>query len=343
MIHTAARALPAALAAALAATSGCAMATYRPTEPRPVLGPGVMIDVVSVRGALNHAEVLLRTDQRALIGPFSWTSGDHESCSAEMALAVGHKVPVTEEEEAPPTFEITGTETVFVNLGSPPRPPGTDLFLDVSVVIGDHAGCMRVPLTAGDRTMWRAAAPPWSVSFGLRIEHPLAPLGGTGLRTTLETRVIRPLGPVRGFFGFTFGFAGCRGGNCPPETSDQGPDGSVTGVFGHLGGELGVDRRFELGRRLSLAVTLGASISGFHVPAPEGWVGDQNGTVAGPFASLALFGLGGDDGRFPGLAPEARRLRGGPELLVHRLTAFNRGPTETAWVVGIGWRVEGTN
>jgi len=36
-------------------------------------------------------------------------------------------------------------------------------------------------------------------------------------------------------------------------------------------------------------------------------------------------------------------MRSGPELFVHRLTAFARGPTESAWVIGLGWRIEGTN
>jgi hypothetical protein len=302
-----------------------------------------MIDIVSIRGALEKAEVLLRTDQPALIGPVSLSSGDRESCSSEMSLAVGRDVHVAEGEQAPPTFEITGTQTVFVDIGEPPRPPGQDLFLDFKVVSGGHEGCMRLPLTAGDQTMWRAESPPWAGGFGLRVDHPLAPLGGTGARVTLEARAIRPLGPVRGFFGFTLGVAGCRGVGCPPETLDQGEDDGVTGVFGHFGGELGVDRRFQLGRRWTLVAALGGSVSAFHVSAPPGWIGDQNATVAGPFASLTLFGLGGDDGKIAGLTPDARRLRGGPELFVQRLTAFNRGPTESAWVIGIGWRAEATH
>jgi hypothetical protein len=335
---------PAALALALA-LAGCAMTTYRPTEPRPVLGPGVSIDVVSVRGAADKAEVLLRTQQPMLIGPVSLSSADHESCHPELpAQSVGRDVRVAEGEQAPPSFVVNGAETVFVDLSGPARPEGPNAFLDFKVDTGSEQGCVRVPLTAAtaDQTMWRAESPPWSVSLGARIDHPLAPLGGTGARLTSELRVLRPLGPVRGFFGFTLGGAGCRGALCPPESVDQGEDESVTGVFIHYGGELGLDRRFELGGGRALVATLGGNISSFHVGAPPDWAGDKNGAVAGAFASLTLFALGGASA-IPGFAPAARRLHSGPELFVHRLTAFGRGPTETAWVVGFGWRLEGTN
>lgn len=332
-------------AAALAALAGCAMTTYRPTEPRPVLGPGVVIDVVSVRGAVDKAEVLLRTQQPTLIGPVSISSPGHESCHAELpAQAVGRDVRVAEGEQAPPSFVVNGVQTVFVDLAGPVRPEGPNAFLDFKVDTGGQQGCIRVPLTAAtvDQTMWRADSPPWSVSMGARIDHPLAPLGGTGARLTTEVRVLRRLGPVRGFFGFTLGGAGCRGPSCPPASLDQGEDDGVTGAFLHYGGELGIDRRFRIGGRWTLAVTLGGNISSFHVGAPPDWPGDKSGGVAGPFASLTLFGLGGDSA-IPGFAPEARGLHSGPELFVHRLTAFGRGATESAWVVGFGWRAEGTN
>ena len=332
-------------AAALAALGSCAMTTYRPTEPRPVLGPGVMVDVVSVRGAADKAEVLVRTQQPTFIGPVALSSPDHESCHDELPIQpVGRDVRVAEGEQAPPSFVVNGTETVFVDLSGPARPEGPNAFLDIRVDTVTQRGCLRVPLTAAaaDQTMWRAGSLPWSVSMGAHLAHPLGPLGGTGARFTTELRAIRDLGPVRGFFGFTLGIAGCRGGLCPPESLDKGEDEGATGVFLHYGGEVGLDRRFRLGANLTLAATLGGNISSFHVSAPADWPGDRSGGVVGPFASLTLFGLRGDSA-IPGFSPEARRLHSGPELFVSRLTAFGRGPTESAWVVGFGWRLEGTN
>ncbi len=331
-------------AAALAALTGCAITTYRPTEPRPGLGPGVMIDVVSVRGAADKAEVLLRTQQPTLIGPVSMSTGDRPSCDSEQSLPVGHDALVAPGTHAPRSFEINGVETVFVDVGGF-HPAGPNQFLDFKVDNGTEQGCMRLPLTAaGDQTLWRASTTPWSLSLGLRLDHPLAPLGGTGMRVTTEARAIRPMGPVRGFFGFTVGVAGCRGADCPPENViSDGDDDPTTGVFGHIGGELGIDRQFPLGRRWALAATLGGNISVFHVGAPADWLGDQVAGVVGPFASLTLFGLGSYDAAIPGFTPEARKMRSGPELFVHHLTAFARGPSESAWVLGFGWRIEGTN
>jgi hypothetical protein len=62
--------------------------------------------------------------------------------------------------------------------------------------------------------------------------------------------------------------------------------------------------------------------------------------VAGPFASLTLFGPRAE--LIPGFTPPAHRGAHGPELIVQRLTAFGRGPTESAWAIGVGWRIEGT-
>ena len=330
--------------ASLVALAGCATTIYQPTEPRPGMGPGVTIDVVSIRGAADKAEVLLRTQQPTLIGPVSMSTGDGPSCSSEESLAVGHDAQVAPGTHAPPSFEINGVDTVFVDIGGfhVPRP---NQFLDFKVDNGTQQGCMRLPLTAaGDQTLWRASTTPWSVSLGLRLDHPLAPLGGTGMRVTTEARVIWPWRRVRGFFGFTVGAASCRGADCPPENVvSGGDDDPTTGVFGHIGGELGVDRQFPVGRRWALAATVGGNISVFHVGAPAGWPGDQVAGVVGPFASLTLFGLGSYDAPIPGFTPEARKMRSGPELFVHRLTAFARGPSESAWVIGFGWRIEGTN
>jgi len=331
------------VAAALLALTGCAATIYQPTEPRPGMGPGVTIDVVSIRGAADKAEVLLRTQQPTLIGPVSMSTGDRPSCSSEESLPVAHDAQVIGA-HAPPSFEINGVDTVFVDIGGfhAPRP---DQFLDFKVDNGSEQGCMRLPLTAaGDQTLWRASTTPWSLSLGLRLDHPLASLSGTGMRVTTEARVIWPLRPVRWFFGFTVGAAGCRGADCPPENIiSSGDNDPTTGVFGHVGGELGVDRQFPLGRRWALAATLGGNISVFHVGAPADWPGDQVAGVVGPFASLTLFGLGSYDAAIPGFTPETRKMRSGPELFVHRLTAFARGPTESAWVIGLGWRIEGTN
>ncbi len=303
----------------------------------------MVVDVASIRGAAGVAEVSIRTERPTLIGPFSWSSGATEGCSADQELAVGREAKFTPETALlSPQFETNGSDVVFVNLGKGLGVAGPGLFLDVKVDSSGAQGCLRLPLTAaGTETLWQAGAAPWVVSFGLRLEDPLSTLEGTGGRVTTELRVLRPVGPVRAFVGFTLGGATCRGANCPPlDSSADGEDTETPGVFFHFGGEVGLERRIGIGRR-SLGVTLGGSLTYFHLGAPPGYADGKNLGVGGPFAALALFGPAGDI--VPGFSPAARRGSSGPEILVARQTAFGRGPTETAWLVGFGWRFEFTN
>ena len=253
--------------------------------------------------------------------------------------------PLAEGDHAPPSFAINGAETVFVDLGGPARPAGPNPFIDIRVDTGSQQGCIRVPLTAaGDQThVARATSPPWSLSLGAAHRSPAGAARRHRRARHQEVRALRPLGPVRGFFGFTLGVAGCRGADCPPESPQQrSEDETTTGVFGHSASSwawTAASSSAGAGRwPRRWAATSRSSTSA----RPTDWPGDQSGAVAGPFASLTLFGLGGDDSAIPGFVPEARRLRSGPELFVHRLTAFGRGPTESAWVMGFGWRIEGT-
>jgi hypothetical protein len=86
---------------------------------------------------------------------------------------------------------------------------------------------------------------------------------------------------------------------------------------------------------------VGGSLSFFHLGAPPDYGAGKNAGVGGPFASLTLFGPRGDI--VPRFKPTARRGSSGPEIFVARQTAFGRGPTESAWVGGFGWRFEITN
>jgi hypothetical protein len=310
------------------AAAGCAATTYRPTEPRPVAGPGVQVDVMSIRGAAHEAEVAIRVQQPTLIGPVTLSTADKESCSSTEALPVGYRAQGSDFAQITDAFEVNNTDVVFVELGSGPEVARSGLFLDLKVDTSAAQGCLRTPLTAaGNETLWRAERAPWALSAGLRFDAPLSPLEGTGSRLSLEFRALFPVGPVRLLYGLTFGGATCRGGNCPS-----------VGTYGD-DAEMGVERRVPIGR-WSLAVTLGGSISVFHLGAASDYTGERTAGVAGPFASLTLFGSRADI--IPGFAPPARRGAHGPEVFFQRLTAFGRGPTESAWVAGFGWRIEGT-
>jgi hypothetical protein len=331
----------AALATVILA-GGCGHTVYRPTEPRPVMGPGVQVDVMSIRGAAHQAEVAIRTQQSTLIGPVSWSTGDRPSCTATEALPIGRNV---EQQGAfvriPDAFEVNGSDLVLVDLGTGSEMAQRGLFLDFKVDTGSAQGCLRAPLTAaGPETLWRAERRPWALSAGLRLDTPLEPLGGTGTRVSAEFRALFPVGPLRLLYGIILGGAGCRGGDCP-DIQSYGDDenGGIAGLFFHTGGELGVERRIAIGR-WSLSITAGGSIEWFRLGAPPGYSGGQNVGVAGPFASLTLFGPRAEV--IPGFSPSARRGAHGPEIFGQRLTAFGRGATESAWAVGLGWRFEGT-
>ena len=331
-------AAPAALA--LAVACGCAATSYRPTEPRPVMGPGVLVDVMSIRGAAHEAEVSIRTQQSTLIGPVSWSTADKESCSSTQALPIVNHPESGIAQRIPDAFEVNGAGVVFVQLDIGREIAQRGLFLDFKVDTGDARGCLRVPLTAsGSETLWRAEGRPWSLSAWLRFDTPLEPLEGTGSRLSTEFRALFPVGRFRLLYGIIVGGATCRGGNCPPlEAYGDDENGGVSGLFFQIGGELGIERRIPMGR-WSLAITAGGSISEFHLGAPPDYGGGRNVGVAGPFASLTLFAPRPD--LIPGFDPPAGRASHGPEIFVQRLTAFGRGPTESAWALGFGWRIEG--
>jgi hypothetical protein len=327
--------------AVVVAMSGCAASVYRPTQPRPAIGPGIAADIVSIRGPAGMAELSIRSQQPTLIGPISWSSGAAESCSAAAALDVGRDLHFDLDTTLPAQFESNGSDVVFVNLGKGLGVAGPGRFLDVAVNSGQVQGCLRLPLTAaGTETLWRADRVPRIIGLGLRLESPLSRLEGTGLRLATELRVLHQVGPVRAFFGFTLGGAGCRGADCPPLDFSDEDDQESSGLFFHVGGEVGLERRMSLGR-WSLGVTLGGSLAYFHLGAHAGYAAGKNLGVGGPFASVTLFGPKGDV--VPGFSPTARRGSHGPEIFAARQTAFGRGPTESAWLAGLGWRLEFTN
>ena len=213
------------------------------------------------------------------------------------------------------------------------------LFLDVKIDTSTAQGCLRLPLTAaGDETLWKADRRPWAINIGLRVDAPFSRLEGTGTRVSLAVRALFWAGPVRPFFGITVGVAGCRSADCP-DIASGGEDEQTQGVFGHVGAEAGVERSFPLGR-WSMSLALGGSIADFKLGAPDDYPGEIHAGVAGPFASLTMF-LPRSAGA-PGFAPPNRPGGHGPELFFARQIAFGRGPTESAWVAGLGWRIEGT-
>ena len=331
----------AVLAMALALAGGCATTVYRPTEPRPVMGPGILVDVMSIRGAAHEAEVSIRTQQSTLIGPVSSSAGDKESCSSSQPLPIDYHPESNVTQRIPDAFEVNGGVIVFVQLGGGREVAQRGLFLDFKVDTGDVQGCLRAPLTAaGSETLWRDEHRPWSLSAGLRFDTPLEPLEGTGSRISAEFRALFPVSRFRLLYGIVIGGATCRGGDCPAlESYGDDENGGIAGLFFHVGGELGIERRIPIGRR-SLSFTAGGSIAWFRLGARPDYAGDTNAGVAGPFASLTLFLPRSE--LIPGLDPPAGRGTHGPEIFVQRLTAFGRGPTESAWTLGFGWRIEGT-
>ncbi len=335
--------LPAVACAAALALAGCAATVYKPTQPRPALGPGITVDIVSVRGPAGLVELAIHAEQPAQIGPITWTTGANESCTSTQALAIRHDTQITlEPSELVTVIEVKNSDTVFVNIGKGVAVAQPGVYLDVKADTGQAQGCLRVPLTAtGNEILWQADHSPWTVSLGIGLATPLASLEGTGTRVTIEVRVLRPLGPVRGFFGFTLGGAGCRGDDCPPlDFSNNDDEQESSGLFFHTGGEAGLERRLALGR-WSLGITAGGRLAYFHLGSIPGYTAGKNAGAGGPFGSLTLFGPSGDS--VPGFSPPARRGSSGLELLVARETAFGRGPTETAWVASLGWRFEFTN
>ena len=320
------------LSAALAVLAGCASTRYGPTQPRPALGSGVSIDIVSMRSGGQEAEVAIRTERPTLIGPVSLSAADVESCSTAEAVPVGRPAAPDGVGLLPPSFETNGTSRVMVKLNARRNLSQPGLFLDFKVDNSVEQGCLRLPVTAAaGETLWRANSAPWLVSLGVHLGHPLGPLQRTGGRITLEMRMIRPIGPVGPFFGFMVGTAGCRG-DCPELRLDHEP----SGIFSHLGGQAGIEAQFAI-RRLAFAAALGGTLSWLHLGAPSDFPGSRDVGVAGPFATLTAFGLTTDP--IPGFSPPVRPYTHGPEFFVHRLTAFGSGPRESAWVAGFGWRI----
>jgi hypothetical protein len=326
--------------AALAACSGCAGPTiYRPTEPRPAMGPGVQVDILSMRAQPPEAEVSIRVRQPTVIGPVTWASGDRDSCSTPGGLLVARQSAKANFEPQPETFEIGADTTVLVQLGAANELDHPGLFLDFKVDTHAEQGCLRTPLTAaGGETLWRSDRKPSLLSAGLRVDAPLGALEGTGTRFAVVARGLRHVGPVRLFLGVSFGAAGCRGADCPPTVFADGSGEATSGLFGHVGVEAGLERHVPLGR-WSLSLALGGAISSFHLNAPTTYAGERDAGVGGPFAAVGL--ISPPRGTIPGFAPPAGGYAHGPEVTVQRAIAFGRGPTESAWVVGFGWRLEG--
>jgi hypothetical protein len=307
----------------------------------------VAVDIKSIRGPADQAELSLRSQQPALIGPVSWSPGDRPSCTSKDELLI--RLPPGEAPGSPDLGQelgsrivSTGDDVVLVDLGGGAELTRPGLFLDVKVDTGEQAGCLRLALTAaGGETLWRAAHAPWTLTLGVRFDDPLASAEGLGARVMVETRVVRELGRLRPFFGVLAGSATCRGADCPPVEAplDEVIDGQGSGLFVLYGGEAGIERQVALGR-WALGLTVGGALMGFHLGTQDGYVGARNGGVVGPFASVSLFGRGG--GTLPGFAPALRRWSAGPELFVQRQTAFGRGPTQSAWLLGLGWRFEVT-
>ena len=131
--------------------------------------------------------------------------------------------------------------------------------------------------------------------------------------------------------------ATCRG-VCPSLhiSSDDG----TSGVFTHIGGELGLERRFPIGR-WSSGVAAGASLMATQLHATADFSGERHGGLWGPFVAVSFFRAPART--FPGFSPPARSNTVGVELSLARQTAFARGPVESAWVAGVALLVQGAN
>ena len=79
------------------------------------------------------AEISIRTERPTQVGPFSWSSGAAESCSATQTLAVGRDENFTVDTAIATPFETNGNDVVFVNLGKGLEIAHPGLFLDVAI------------------------------------------------------------------------------------------------------------------------------------------------------------------------------------------------------------------
>jgi hypothetical protein len=341
---TIARARLTAACVAAATVGGCATA-YEPTEARWQEAAGLRAAVTEVEGPLREVRVSLETAGPQRIEAMRLAPARQPPCASTADLAV---VDAASGQVLELPQELDGAAEVKLQI---PRKESLipALMLDVwaPVVIGpEHspspqARCLRLPLTALDRALWRARRPRWSMGASARWEIPVGVgPGGVGMGPTFEMRGLRPVGPVRALIGVTFGAAGCRR-DCPPVDFATSSDGENTlvGIFGHMGLVLGLEHRLVLGRwGLELAAGGRGSFQVLQVPA--GYPGDRLAVLLGPFAALRL--TFPDTHPVTGFSPPIIGMLHGIELGVGRPWSAGRGPHGGGWIFSLGTSFEGT-
>jgi hypothetical protein len=260
------------------------VATYRPTEPWPA-GPGRERRRRVGSRRVRQAEVLLRTDQPALIGPCRIVGDTNPAAKRRWLL----DAKSLEEGEALPIESPARNGVVDL---APPRP--REERSSIQGRNGGQEGCMRVPLTAGDRTVARRV--PAVVSELTRIEH-------RWRRWVVRRAPPAGRDPALGPCVF---FTRRRGRRGPTALRRRG-SGRRQRTGACRPRRAGVDRRF--GSDAAVAGGAAGATSGFHVPAPD-WPGDRTARSQARSLVLALFGR--VTTADPGLVPRAGRPRGGP-------------------------------
>jgi hypothetical protein len=315
---------------------GCAT-VYEPTTPRQAEAPGVRAEIAMIRGPARQAVVMVRAAERQELFVAQLASPGTPACASlnELPLhAMDQAVPPTDQLQTHP-----GASDIFVVTLPPAILALAHPGLSLDLAVGAQEGwCLRLPLTAvGTEVLWRRSKPGWSMGASLRLDAPLSSTAPVGIGWTGELRFLHPLGPLSPFGAITFGVAGCRG-ECPP-LGFQGDSNDLTlsGVFGRLGLEAGVERQVPLGG-WRLALVAGAAATLAHLSADPGYVGPREALLVGPFAALRLEI---PHAKIPGFSPDLVPLSSGPELFAAYEIPSGRGSEPGGWRLGIGWAFQG--
>ena len=337
---------PCLLAACVAVATLCGCATiYQPTEPRGQEAAGLRFAVTEVEGPLRQVTVSLETADQQRIAALRLGSARQPPCAGTATLDVAD-ADTGQVVELP--RELDGAALVKVGIPrSQTLSPTLTLDVEAPVVVGPdqlespQPRCLRLPLTAAGRELWRSPRPLWSMGASVRWEVP-AGVGpsGVGMGPTFEMRGLRPVGPVRALGGVTFGAAGCRR-DCPPVdlATSSDDDTTLVGIFGHMGLLFGLEHRLELGR-WGIELAAGGKVSFDVLQVPKGYGGDRLAVLMGPFAALRV--TFPDTHPVAGFSPAIAGMLHGVELGVARPWSAGRGPHGGGWVFSLGTSFEGT-
>jgi hypothetical protein len=312
---------------------------WQPADPRSAELAGLRAELTGAEGTIHTVKLRLETSGPQRIEAVRLGASNLPPCAPSEPLAL-RDASSGEPIELPQ--ELDGPAAVTVQL--PWRQVrGSGLTVDVEASVdGGQPRCLRLPLTAADRVLWRTHEPVWRMGASARWDFPKggAP-AGVGQGPMFELRWLRELGALSPVFGLSFGAAGCRH-DCPDtDLAPSSDDGDLTlvGTFAVVGLSLGVEHRLELGR-WGLELGAGGSATVAALQVPEGWSGPRAAALLGPYATVRL--TFPDTHALTGFSPRVNGMLHGVEVIVRRTTGFGRGSRDSAWMFSLGWSFEGT-